>query len=63
MLDEEHLGGFSQMGFHINSYINEWLDVVVNVKTLMLNVWLLALFMDIIWMDVGILISSEWMDI
>ena len=32
MTDEEHLGGFSQMGFDVIFYVNEWLNHLLNVQ-------------------------------
>ena len=66
MPDEENLGGFSQMGFHVSSSVDGcWM---VNVNGWMFNCqcWLfdyIPLIIVIVWMNVAILMTTvnEWM--
>ena len=61
MPDEEHLGGFSHMGFHVISCVDRcWM---VNANGLMFNYqcWMfdyIPLFIVIVWMNVAISMNA-----
>ena len=57
MPDEEHLGGFSHMGFHVISCV----DVCWILKVYM-DVCLLCIAYSCWWMYVAILPISKWMN-